>query len=87
MTKQDKTFVHGYLLTYTLDGKYYRKDPEYLPLPEDVDEDVRKSSQTQKSNVCISVWKAMQNAKKVIDAKIGEDVVFDRYASFAHCTW
>jgi hypothetical protein len=24
------------------------------------------------------------NAKKVIDAKIGEDVVFDRYASFAH---
>jgi hypothetical protein len=38
---------------------------------------------TQKA-MYVFVWKAMQNAKKVIDAKIGEDVVFDRYASFAH---
>jgi hypothetical protein len=30
------------------------------------------------------VWKAMQNAKKVIDAKIGEDVVTDMRVLHIH---
>jgi hypothetical protein len=42
---------------------------------------------TQKA-MYVFVWKAMQNAKKVIDAKIGEDgILTDMRVLHIHCTW
>jgi hypothetical protein len=67
MTKQDKTFVQDWVSAdvWALDGKYYRKDPEYLPkLLLKTWTKMFERVPDSKSNVCISVWKAMQMPRK-----------------------
>jgi hypothetical protein len=85
MTKQDKTFVQDWVSAdvWALDGKYYRKDPEYLP-------NVLKTWTKMFERVPVT-QKAMYVFRMEGDAKCQESHRCqdrrrrgDRYASFAH---
>jgi hypothetical protein len=67
MTKQDKTFVQDWVSAdvWALDGKYYRKDPEYLPklLLKTWTKMFERVPVTQKA-MYVFLWKAMQMPRK-----------------------